>query len=360
MKDTNLARVVARLIVVDHAIARYLDRIEGATQDTIQHVLFSLRQEATDFMADELAGAVLMNPLARRIFIDPERESRIGTRRIFEDDSEIGERYGSKRAKRRDSQYYWTGYAIFVVEHNMLMTVVKPDENQLTTMHEVMPEAADLQKVAPSLLHHCRRCAVGNLKRDSGVHRLTHKTDFQREAPPLPRWKGKNGASWDIFIIPDNADREELRAIAQEVRTLGEGTEVFAEMSDGFTRQFVGRLDNRKVMDDASSEDDEAPLSSRTVKQTLRIRSLPSAPKVNWRKVDEAIPTSARRWWNEMLRYGESAGKIVTVVTPTTAKEILEIAQGHSWAQWRKTFREGRVSKVRISFSGQKVVLSYT
>lgn len=362
MKAMSLARAVDRLVVVDHAIARYLARCEGASPDEIKQVLDCSRQEATEFLGNELERAVPMSTLARRIFIHPDREGRIGTRRgpAVDREGEGSNRFS--RSKRRDSQYFWTGYAAFVIEHNVLMTVVLPDSNQLETLRELMPEVTKTERQAPSLLGHCRG-SRRSLNRDSGVHRVPRKENFRREAPPLPRWQGKDGAVWTVFILPEKAEREELRKVASEVRKLAEeGSQVFVETSDAFSRKLLLRLSQAPISDPALEEDstdDDAPASTRE-RKGVRVRDLPPVPQIEWRRVEDDIPTSARRWWSEMLKAGEAAGKLLTLVTPMTAKAILEIADGSSWAPWRRALREGRISTIAIAFRANKAVLSYT
>jgi len=109
------------ITITRHAIERRLS-FERASQQEIDSILETSRQEVEDLIRQEIDASIELSPVARRIFIHPGREAMIGLvkPRIYFD--RHGRRRQSSGFRTDDSRYFWSGDVIYVVDHQMVVT----------------------------------------------------------------------------------------------------------------------------------------------------------------------------------------------------------------------------------------------
>ncbi|MFA5185967.1 MAG: hypothetical protein WC551_05745 [Patescibacteria group bacterium] len=302
-------------------------RAENADRDDVNMVL-SLRSIAEEIIRDEIAGAVEMSPEARRIFIHPGREACLGMIKPAVHFDRVGRRTQAMPHRRNDSGYFWSGDVVYILDHNVVVTCIIPDANQVDSLFRVMPETGRHEAPRRSIVKAVQEAAslkepvsqvIAIRPTGSAKPKKEEEKHFKREAPPTAKWLGKEDAKWLVLVVDDLEDSLDQirRAIALIRKEAGDSSlAVHVERSDCRTTKAI----HKKL----------------GFAKDFRVKDLPAMPAIDWRKCREDLPNTARKWWAEMLDAGQSLGKLVCVVTPETARSILEIAAGSSDASWRR------------------------
>lgn len=304
-------------------------RAEHAERDDVR-MAKSLRTIAEEIIKDEVAGAVEMTPRARRIFIHPGREAVDGQIRPAAYFDRTGRRVHASRFRRNENIYLWSGSGdvVYVLDHDTVVTCIIPDDNQYDTLRREMPENERLEAPRRSIVKAVQEAASLQEPVSQVIairHVETAKSNkkeeryFKREAPPTAKWLSKDDAKWLVLVVDDLEDSSDQirRAMLLIRKEAGDaGLAVHVERADCRTLKTI-----QKKLDFA---------------RDFKVKDLPAMPAVEWKKYEEDLPNTARKWWVEMLEAGQSLGKLVCVVTPETARSILEIAAGSSDANWRK------------------------
>lgn len=308
-----------------HAALRRL-QAEHASEEEAAWALENFFGIAAELMTAELKQAVPMTPEARRIFIHPGREEKLGLVKSADYFNRSGRRVKSRNNRRNEGTYFWTGDVVMVLDRNVLVTCIIPDTNQIETLYDVMPETREQKPRMRSIVEAARKAAeflepVSRVyrKEPAAVYQANRRADFTRVPPPSAKWLKKSGASWTVLVVDDLQNANELaRRAANKLRE---------DAGSGYPTVFVEQVECRTA---------KAIFDRMQSSKSMRARKMPEMPVIDWSKQAEALPNSTRKWWEEMLEAGQQQGKLLCVVTPETAKAILETAFGSSDAAWRR------------------------
>ncbi len=304
-------------------------RAEHAERDDVRMVL-SLRTVAEEIIRDEVAKAIEMTPEARRIFIHPGREAADGQIKPAVHFNRSGRRVHAARFRRNENVYLWSesGDVVYILDHDTVVTCIDPNTNQFDSLRRVMPETGRHEAPRRSIVKAVQEAAslqepvslvIAIRPTENAKPKKEEESHFKREAPPTAKWLGKEDAKWLVLVVDDLADSlDQVRRAIALVRK---------EAGDSSLAVHVERSDCRTV---------KAIQKKLGFAKDFRVKDLPAMPAIDWRRCKEDLPNTARKWWLEMLDAGQSLGKLVCVVTPETARSILEIAAGSSDASWRR------------------------
>lgn len=297
------------LVVTNHAIYRRLDFERMPRQDKILFIeLF--REQAEAIILDELAAAIELTPPARRIFMHPGRESVIGLvkPRVYYDHT--GRRRTSTSFRLNDGRYLFTGDVIYVVDRQIVVTCILPDDRQVETLFAVMPEA---EKHAPRTRYITDSCRLSAFTPPDAapVNGLRH------EPLSSPDWRDEAHAVWTVIVVGDaDADQNlEGRAVREIQKEAGGGLALIEPSEDralGTVRDMLQYFGG------------------------VECRDMPPLPEVDWSKAKERIPSKMKNWWNRMMGLGVPEQRLLAVMTPRSAMALLEAVDGSSDAGWRK------------------------
>lgn len=302
------------LAVTSHAIYRRLD-FERATEEQKLLVLDTFREVAAADILAEISSAIELTPDARRIFMHPGREVVLGMPkpRVYFDRN--GNRRTSSSNRVNDSRYYFTGDVIYVVDNQAVVTCILPDDRQVETIFMVMPEAEFVEPQMREILRVARPHDV--------VPQLAPANDSLslvrgREAPPLVDWQLDQGTAWTVVVVSDESPDQDIegRAVGVVQAEVPDGGQVFIEKSDDPALETVA--DMLEYFGE------------------VEVRVMPPMPELDWNRVNGKIPVKIQNWWTRMAAQGAQGKQLVTVLTPRTAKALLETAQGSSDAAWRR------------------------
>jgi len=327
--------------VTNHAIERRLT-LERATKEEISWILDSRRQVVEELIQREVEAAIELVPEARRIFIHPGREAVIGLAkpRVYFDRS--GRRRESAGFRISDNRYLWSGDVIYVVDHQTVVTCILPDERQVMTLFSVMPQAESLGCRMRSIMLEVDRSSAeapqagcrGGVVPISQAHR-------RRETPPTAEWMFGPSAIWTVIVVgeDDAGAGLEDRAVSELGREAEKGVPIHIEnvADKSIERIASGLRDLGRV----------------------EVKQMPKPPEVEWSKVNGKIPPTMKTWWQEMAEAGAGSGRLLTVMTPESARSLLETANGSSDAAWRS---DGGCclpgSKLNLIFGGDVVLVA--
>ncbi|MBI5654975.1 hypothetical protein HZC53_04990 [Candidatus Uhrbacteria bacterium] len=323
-----------------HAVTRRL-QAERASEEETDWILENHFRIAVDIMRSELAQAVEMTAEATSIFMHPGRVAKLGLVKPSTYFDRAGRKVEGKGYRRNDGRYFWTGDLIMVVDGDVVVTCILPNERQIQTLHDVMPAAREVRVPMRSIVQAARTAAsfmdpisqVYTIERPKTQFKAPRSVVFKREPPPTAKWLKKPGATWTVLVVDDLQNANELaRRAANKLRE---------DAGQGYPTVFVENVECRTA---------KAVFERLQNSKSMRARKMPDMPAIDWSKQANDIPNSARRWWSEMLEAGQQQGKLLCVVTPETAKAILETAFGSSDAAWRRrpdACRPGSTFKIR-------------
>lgn len=335
----------------DNAIMRRL-RAEGATPPAQRWVLFAHRALAEDVIMSELARATRLTPDARRVFMSTKRETYFG-QRISKRRRSANPRLAALPFRSFAGEYYlYTDKICYVVDHNEAVTVIIPTQMQIETLERLMPEWVPAPR-AVSIIERASAAQRGRAvpRRDrepvstsrpivrepaeSERHEPEHpiREVFTRPVPQTPSWFRRPDVVWTIMVVDDVRGRREfVRQAMQWLR---------ASFPDGLPEPILFDEAAAATMDELYGR-----LSF------VRRMEIPQPPAIDWSAVrGSEIPSSARRWWKQLMHVSPSSKHLVTIVLPETARAIMEIADGSSDAAWRtdpQFFDPGTVYAIRL------------
>ncbi len=336
------------LRVSSHAIERRL-QCEGATPEEIAWFMDNpgLRRYVIKVIREEYERSLEMTPEARRIYIHPGREAVRGLVRPNRYFTRDGHKLIADSRRQNGEQYYFAGNVIYVVDHGAIVTVLAPEQRNIETLFQVMPEARALEESTIEIVKSAKEWMKTHVLRVepdncvSEVRQLPRPRNFKREAPPVARWMQKPDDFMTILVVDDGEDATiDLRSAYARLRE---------EMSASFTA----------FMEDADCLVLKALRAKATASKTLKFRDLPPLPGIVWGEVSTELPNSARKWWQDMLDAGQAQGRLVCVMTPETARAVLEIADGSSYAAWRRSSALNPGNLLRLCLAQGKLEVQF-
>ncbi len=302
--------------VTNHAIERRLT-LERATEGQIDRILESHRDLAEEIVREEIFAGIELVPEARRIFMHPGREAVIGLAKPRTYFDRNGRKKESAGFRVNDSRYFWSGDVVYVIDHQTVVTCILPDERQVVTLFSIMPQAEAVGGRTVSILAEAERSCLGGCDGpQSKVVRLPVKVQ-RREAPPMADWQADRITLWTVIVAGEDAIDSGLeeRAVREISSEIGGRNLVFIENTADKSIERIASLYNGL--------------------KSAEARAMPELPDIEWSKVNGKIPPSMKGWWHEMAQAAGPAGRLVTVMTPKSARSLLETANGSSDAGWR-------------------------
>lgn len=308
-----------------HAMTRRLEA-EGVSAEQIYQTLEDDPERIRQAIVDEMQSAVELNIYARRLFMDPGREAYLGKKYGSGREEAGGRRTAHPKPKKRGrGDYFYTGHVVYVVVNGRsIVTAIIPTANQAETLSEWVdiPNIESMQRLVsnfdnvPSGRFEILR---QNIKRTSLIRsKLPVNTGaFRSSVLAVARWLTKPGADWTLLVAHEQGHRSTIRDMLRMVRALtpGQRPKVLVER----------HLDLPQLVPTASEP--EQPVSLRMIPVTGLNCSFSVRDKPN---------TYLRRWWKRMQKVSPHGGRLLMVVSPDTARMVLELADVQNRTAWRE------------------------